>query len=197
MLSSTPILALLSAATLSSAHTVITYPGWRGDNLITNDTFPYGMQWMYPCEFAFPFHNQIPRSTETLTTTPRRRPPDHHKQDLLVHQRRRRGPPARLVPGPPDGLHVHQPGLRHRRPRRRPREPELPHGLALPDHRPQREPLPGHHLPPRGAPARQHDGEGRRQRHHPGSRDREARCLPVLRKKPPPLPPQKTPSNFR
>jgi hypothetical protein len=33
------------------AHTVITYPGWRGDNLITNDTFPYGMQWMYPCEF--------------------------------------------------------------------------------------------------------------------------------------------------
>ncbi|KAF3759955.1 hypothetical protein M406DRAFT_65324 [Cryphonectria parasitica EP155] len=37
------------AATLTSAHTVITYPGWRGDNLITNDTFPYGMQWMYPC----------------------------------------------------------------------------------------------------------------------------------------------------
>ncbi|TVY48415.1 Uncharacterized protein LOCC1_G001560 [Lachnellula occidentalis] len=32
-----------------AAHTVITYPGWRGDNLITNDTFPYGMQWMYPC----------------------------------------------------------------------------------------------------------------------------------------------------
>ncbi|PSS28292.1 hypothetical protein M430DRAFT_113882 [Amorphotheca resinae ATCC 22711] len=32
-----------------NAHTVITYPGWRGDNLITNETFPYGMQWMYPC----------------------------------------------------------------------------------------------------------------------------------------------------
>lgn len=46
-----PILALLSTATLTSAHTVITYPGWRGDNLITNDTFPYGMQWMYPCKF--------------------------------------------------------------------------------------------------------------------------------------------------
>lgn len=45
----TSLLALLSAAALSSAHTVITYPGWRGDNLITNDTFPYGMQWMYPC----------------------------------------------------------------------------------------------------------------------------------------------------
>jgi len=32
-----------------NAHTMITYPGWRGDNLITNSTFPYGMQWMYPC----------------------------------------------------------------------------------------------------------------------------------------------------
>jgi len=31
------------------AHTVLTYPGWRGNTLITNDTFPYGMQWMYPC----------------------------------------------------------------------------------------------------------------------------------------------------
>jgi hypothetical protein len=49
MFSST-IVALICAATLSSAHTVLTYPGWRGDNLITNETFPYGMQWMYPCE---------------------------------------------------------------------------------------------------------------------------------------------------
>lgn len=46
------------------SHTVITYPGWRGDNLITNGTipeaqglgigpdtsYPYGMQWMYPCK---------------------------------------------------------------------------------------------------------------------------------------------------
>ncbi|QUC21262.1 uncharacterized protein UV8b_05505 [Ustilaginoidea virens] len=34
---------------LASAHTVFTYPGARGNNLIQNDTFPYGMQWMYPC----------------------------------------------------------------------------------------------------------------------------------------------------
>ncbi|GME37516.1 Endothiapepsin precursor protein [Neofusicoccum parvum] len=56
---------------LVDAHTVITYPGWRGNNLATNGTnpdgsipagslginnlgngtvsFPYGMQWMYPC----------------------------------------------------------------------------------------------------------------------------------------------------
>ncbi|TGO89667.1 hypothetical protein BPOR_0099g00220 [Botrytis porri] len=47
----TSILTLLAIATsvLVQAHTVITYPGWRGDNLITNETFPYGMQWMYPC----------------------------------------------------------------------------------------------------------------------------------------------------
>lgn len=46
-----------------NAHTVITYPGWRGDNLHTNgtvietqglveganNTYPYGMQWIYPC----------------------------------------------------------------------------------------------------------------------------------------------------
>jgi hypothetical protein len=31
-----------------NAHTIITSPGWRGNNLITNDTWPYGMQWMYP-----------------------------------------------------------------------------------------------------------------------------------------------------
>nr|XP_036574909.1 protein-like protein 2 [Colletotrichum truncatum]KAF6781394.1 protein-like protein 2 [Colletotrichum truncatum] len=40
--------ALVLAAT-ASAHIVISYPGWRGNNLITNETFPYGMQWSYPC----------------------------------------------------------------------------------------------------------------------------------------------------
>jgi hypothetical protein len=45
-----PVIAVLaSLLAVSDAHTVLTYPGWRGDNLITNDTFPYGMQWMYPC----------------------------------------------------------------------------------------------------------------------------------------------------
>lgn len=69
---------LVFAASWSSvaAHTVITYPGWRGNNLHTTGTlnnntppdikpgslgmnwdesthqytFPYGMQWMYPCQ---------------------------------------------------------------------------------------------------------------------------------------------------
>lgn len=49
MLSSS-VLSLAFAA-VSSAHIIITYPGWRGNNLITNDTFPYGMQWTYPCTF--------------------------------------------------------------------------------------------------------------------------------------------------
>lgn len=47
------ILISLALAGLAAAHTVISYPGWRGNNLITNDTFPYGMQWMYPCKFLF------------------------------------------------------------------------------------------------------------------------------------------------
>jgi endo-1,4-beta-D-glucanase Y len=60
-------LALLSLLfSLASAHVVITYPGWRGDNLHSNGTvqdtngldniytqdgylWPYGMQWSYPC----------------------------------------------------------------------------------------------------------------------------------------------------
>lgn len=45
----TPTLLTVATAAVASAHTVITYPGWRGNNLITNKTFPYGMQWMYPC----------------------------------------------------------------------------------------------------------------------------------------------------
>lgn len=82
--------ALLTAATclfsilpLVSSHTVITYPGQRGNNLHTfgtvsdtdglgestlgkNDTnpygtYPYGMQWMYPCTPSFlPSHIPLP-----------------------------------------------------------------------------------------------------------------------------------------
>lgn len=46
------LLVALGLAAFASAHSVITYPGWRGNNLVTNSTFPYGMQWMYPCEPA-------------------------------------------------------------------------------------------------------------------------------------------------
>ncbi|KYK58821.1 uncharacterized protein DCS_05839 [Drechmeria coniospora] len=46
-----PLAGLLSLAlvAVAAAHSVLTYPGWRGNNLITNETFPYGMQWIYPC----------------------------------------------------------------------------------------------------------------------------------------------------
>lgn len=45
------VLALLLGAWTSfvSAHTIITYPGQRGNNLQSNATFPNGFQWMYPC----------------------------------------------------------------------------------------------------------------------------------------------------
>ncbi|KAL6858324.1 hypothetical protein ACO1O0_005785 [Amphichorda felina] len=36
-------------ATVASAHIIISYPGWRGNNLVTNESHPYGMQWEYPC----------------------------------------------------------------------------------------------------------------------------------------------------
>ncbi|KAB5578048.1 hypothetical protein GE09DRAFT_538951 [Coniochaeta sp. 2T2.1] len=43
------LLWLLAFLSLSEAHIVFTYPGTRGNNLITNETFPYAMQWTYPC----------------------------------------------------------------------------------------------------------------------------------------------------
>ncbi|KAF2492927.1 hypothetical protein BU16DRAFT_529182 [Lophium mytilinum] len=65
------LVVLAATCAIASAHTVITYPGWRGNNIHTNGTepgsvdiipgslgitfdngtlgFPYGMQWMYPC----------------------------------------------------------------------------------------------------------------------------------------------------
>lgn len=46
------IAALAATFTSVAAHTIITYPGWRGDNLISNESFPYGMQWAYPCKLT-------------------------------------------------------------------------------------------------------------------------------------------------
>ncbi|KAL2024266.1 hypothetical protein VTK56DRAFT_9422 [Thermocarpiscus australiensis] len=54
----------IAGAALASAHTVITYPGWRGNNLITNETFPYGMQWIYPCGGMEVTQNRTYWSTE-------------------------------------------------------------------------------------------------------------------------------------
>ncbi|OJJ48361.1 hypothetical protein ASPZODRAFT_1573360 [Penicilliopsis zonata CBS 506.65] len=60
------ILAISGLTSLAQAHTVIVYPGYRGNNLHTNGTvaeanglgtawyndsyiYPYGMMWEYPC----------------------------------------------------------------------------------------------------------------------------------------------------
>jgi len=66
------LLTLAACWNFVAAHTIISYPGWRGDNLFTTGqtpegtvpagslgqnydnatggfTYPYGMQWMYPC----------------------------------------------------------------------------------------------------------------------------------------------------
>ncbi|EFQ36576.1 hypothetical protein CGRA01v4_08456 [Colletotrichum graminicola] len=34
---------------LAQGHTIISYPGWRGNTFVTNETYPFGMQWTYPC----------------------------------------------------------------------------------------------------------------------------------------------------
>lgn len=72
----TELVFIAATWSLATAHTVIVYPGWRGNNIHTNGTksdtdpsipdgsiginyhedtgtygFPYGMQWMYPCMF--------------------------------------------------------------------------------------------------------------------------------------------------
>ncbi|KAK0099502.1 hypothetical protein ONS95_000232 [Cadophora gregata] len=51
-------LLVAAVAGVAKAHTVITYPGWRGDNLQTNDEFPFGMQWSYPCGGIPPTDNR-------------------------------------------------------------------------------------------------------------------------------------------
>lgn len=90
----TILLSFLSA--LISSHTVITYPGWRGDNLHTNgsitglngtvfppdvignsglgvgdnNTYPYGMQWIYPCSLCCPHHPLLEANIQQVVACP-------------------------------------------------------------------------------------------------------------------------------
>jgi hypothetical protein len=84
MFSLTWLLAVITTASVASAHTVITYPGWRGNNLHTNGTvpednpgsrgidyneegdpsFPWGMQWMYPCKLSPCQHSDVPNEVD-------------------------------------------------------------------------------------------------------------------------------------
>ena len=43
------VFGVLLASGQVQAHAVITYPPWRGNNLIANETFPFGMARTYPC----------------------------------------------------------------------------------------------------------------------------------------------------
>ncbi|KAK4466364.1 hypothetical protein QBC42DRAFT_343154 [Cladorrhinum samala] len=56
--SSSLLAACLYLANLTAGHTVVTYPLWRGNTLIANDTFPRGMQWTYPCGGIEPTTNR-------------------------------------------------------------------------------------------------------------------------------------------
>lgn len=68
------ILIAVVGTALVSAHTVMVYPGWRGDNLITNATFPYGMQWMYPCKYTARAISSRPYSHSLFSTRKMRLP---------------------------------------------------------------------------------------------------------------------------
>lgn len=139
---SSAFISLLLAAVVS-AHSVITYPGWRGNNLITNETFPYGMQWMYPCTleiFSFTLIN------EQLLNSYRRRSQPDPEPNILAHNRRCHCLSARLVPRPRDCLCIRQHGLWRRWPRRWSLKHVFWHGSRLPDSRPYQQPLPRHHL---------------------------------------------------
>lgn len=75
-------LLVLLCIDVANAHTIITYPGYRGNNLHTNGTvaqanglgvaydptngsyiFPYGMEWIYPCK-AFAASPPIPNGSD-------------------------------------------------------------------------------------------------------------------------------------
>lgn len=124
------ILTLLSLLSLAYAHTVITYPGWRGDNLhsvgtveetnglgtfdTNNETlFPYGMQWMYPCKSSSPslaFHSS---TTIANLDFPRWWNANLSKQDQMASPRRWCRIPAWLVHRSRNGFHLYQPWPRH------------------------------------------------------------------------------------
>lgn len=168
-------------AAIVSSHTVITYPGWRGDNLHTNgsisgdngtyvpdgthglgvgdnNTYPYGMQWMYPCTLSPP---PLP-SKSPLTSMSIRRRHAHVKQPhQMACRRRRRRSTTRLVPRPLIGAHVHQP-------RRRNSTPELLAANAdgLWHHGPEQHRIHWQHLHAAGAATGQLHGGGWKQCDH-------------------------------
>lgn len=156
---------LLMLLGLAQAHTVITYPGYRGNNLHTNGTvtesnglgvaydtkngsyiFPYGMEWIYPCE-QDTFHGA---QTRKLTGS-RRWNAQIDQPNQMACQRWCSGLPAGLVSGPCDCLDLCQHGIR-----RDPTEHEPSGRFTIPDQRPVQRPLPGYCVFAPGASAGQY-----------------------------------------
>src|SRR5690349_832118 len=52
------LVAFLAAAIQVQGHAVLTYPAWRGNNLISNASFPFGMARNYPCGGIPPTSNR-------------------------------------------------------------------------------------------------------------------------------------------
>lgn len=105
-------------AALAQGHLVLTYPGWRGNTFITNETFPFGMQWTYPCRFPVDKLYDVPRTAtcsmyklglRMLTCILRRRAWRNAEPNILARQRRCRRRSAWLELGTREGLDIHQP----------------------------------------------------------------------------------------
>ncbi|KAL2868510.1 uncharacterized protein BJX67DRAFT_42775 [Aspergillus lucknowensis] len=118
---------------LVNAHTVIVYPGYRGNNLHTtgtvegvdglgvaydsdNDTlvYPYGMQWAYPCMSLETSGLESRVSLSMLMLFSRRRHAHHHEPDDMACPWRRVFISTRLVSGPLSSNDISEPGSRNR-----------------------------------------------------------------------------------
>lgn len=138
----TLLLLIVSAwPNLAAGHVVITYPGWRGNNLARNDAFPFGMQWSYPCMFLATH----PASGRFLTLSCRWGPIRHSESHRMAHQRRCHRLPAWLVRGPRICAHVYQP-----RPRFAARQLLDADGAHVRDHRSKQPAIPLNALPAAG-----------------------------------------------
>lgn len=126
-------LALLAVA---HCHVEITYPGWRGNNLMTSGSidstnglgvgisdsgsdlvYPYGMQWIYPCKLYY--SSPTPKryrlcGPETHYMSSRRWLAHQHEPHRMARLWRRRGPTAWLVRRAQERAALHQHRLRRR-----------------------------------------------------------------------------------
>ena len=126
MLSPSQLLFFAAAWTLATAHTVIVYPGWRGDNLDTTSfvdqtqglgvdyqngslVYPYGKQWIYPCESDSTL--EAIGNSRALLNIPfsRRWHATNHEPYKMAHDWRCRSTPARLVCRSLKCVFLHQP----------------------------------------------------------------------------------------